>query len=133
LADSGAEWDFDPAKQLELAALSRASGGGERVDLASIWSAPRTPEFSDVRQWILPLLLVIFLTETLFTRLGWKLPEPALCMERLPSLPRFHRREKRPHPPSADVAESKLPVASPPPPESDNTRRNRFRRAKRGR
>ena len=69
-AASGAEWEMDPARIAELAAVSHASQGTERIDLSSIWKAPRRAEFDDVRRWLLPAVLILLLLETLLTRLG---------------------------------------------------------------
>ena len=41
----------------KLAALSRISGGEERLDLTQVWDAPRRPAFRDLR----PILLVVLL------------------------------------------------------------------------
>lgn len=140
VADSGVEWDLDPAKRVELAALSKSSGGAERLDLASIWSAPRPPEFGDVRYWIPPLLLVLFLAETLLTRLGWQLHfewtrglrhplrVPPIGPRKIPP-----RREGTPRRPETLKSKPDATGATTPtPPERDTTRRDRFRRAKSG-
>lgn len=133
-AEAGAEWDFDPAKQSALKALSQASGGRERLDLSSIWSAPRPPEYGEVRYWILPIVLVLFLLETLLTRLG----------RTLPNLGRFHPSlatffpsrpiEKKVKPVGKDLPEAPEPKTPQPKesPSAENVaRRNRFQKAKR--
>lgn len=78
VAGSNAEWSFDRARLLELESVARASGGTERVDLAKIWLAPRRPAFRDLRPWLLVALLVLFVADALFARLGWRgqLPGP---------------------------------------------------------
>jgi uncharacterized membrane protein len=72
MAGSNAEWTFDPARLTELLALSRASGGVERIDLTGIWKAPRREEFADLRPWLLTALLVLFVLDAWLSRLGWK-------------------------------------------------------------
>ncbi len=69
-AGSNLEWNFDPARILELKSVARATGGVERLDLAKIWDAPRRPEFYDPRNILLTLLLTAFLLDALTVRLG---------------------------------------------------------------
>lgn len=76
MAGSNAEWTFDPERLAELAAVSRASGGVERVDLGSIWKAPRRAEYGDLRPWLLLALLLLFLADALLTRLGFTFKNP---------------------------------------------------------
>jgi hypothetical protein len=71
MAGSSAEWTFDPARIAELEELARASGGVERVDLSSIWQAPRRSEFRPLRPWLLIALLVLFVGDAYLTRMGW--------------------------------------------------------------
>lgn len=66
------EWRFDRARIAELQAVAQASGGGAVTDLSKVWQAPRQPEFSGVRAWLLGALLILFLAEVLATRLGWR-------------------------------------------------------------
>ncbi len=133
-AGLGAEWAMDPAKRAELVALAHASGGMERGDLASVWNAPRRAEFADLRQWILPTLLLLFLLESLLARLGGtvKLPDPG-------SLASAALKKARPTRKTAPIAEAiAVPVPEPPKEEEPKPevpatdRRDRFRRAKRG-
>ena len=70
MAGSSAEWTFDPERLAELASVSRESGGVERVDLTSIWQAPRQPEYRALSPWALTALLVLFLADALLMRLG---------------------------------------------------------------
>jgi hypothetical protein len=139
-ANSGAEWDFDPAKPAALKALATASGGEERLELASVWKAPRPPEYGDVRQYLLPLLLALFVLEVLLTRIGWTLPALAWSVGQKKAASAEAKPEKIRRVKSASTASkaeepaAKPPVAPPkePQPEADNSRRDRFRRAKRG-
>ena len=71
VAGSSAEWANDRARLVELEAVSRGSGGAERVDLTKVWDAPRKSAFRDVRPWLLVALLVLFVTDALLERLGW--------------------------------------------------------------
>ncbi len=130
-AGSGAEWELDPARPAQLAAVARASGGVERVDLSTVWSAPRRAEFDDVRRWILPGLLLLFLAEALLFRIGrgsWKsekeLGGPMLKKVAVPA------RKSKEEPPASRQAPPPPPAA--PVPEITASRRERFRRAKRG-
>jgi len=70
VAGSSLEWNFDPARLLELQSVARATGGVERIDLAGIWQAPRRAEFYDPRNILLALLLAVFVLDALATRLG---------------------------------------------------------------
>lgn len=70
MAGSNIEWTLDPARLSELQAISHASGGVERVDLSSVWQAPRRAEFRDIRSWLLVALALLFVTDALLTRLG---------------------------------------------------------------
>lgn len=72
MAGSDAEWTFEPARLNELLALSHESGGVERVDLSSVWKAPRREEFADLRPWLLTGLLVLFVLDAWLARLGWQ-------------------------------------------------------------
>ncbi|XHR26686.1 MAG: VWA domain-containing protein [Chthoniobacteraceae bacterium] len=130
-ASSGAEWELDPAKRMALAALARESGGVERLDLGSIWTAPRPPEYGDVGYWIPPLALLLFLIETLLTRLGWKWRTlQAVEPIHLPSFPNI--RFGGPKEPKTSSLVEPLPEQKEMEADSvqDQTRRDRFRRAK---
>jgi hypothetical protein len=65
------EWTFDRARRDELSAVSIRSGGGPRVDLSAVWTAPRPPALRSLRGWLIPLLLVVMLLEALQTQTGW--------------------------------------------------------------
>ncbi len=70
-----AEWAFDPLRQEELRQTAAASGGRELLDLAQAWQSPPVVQFTDLRPWLLPLLLLLFLADALVTRLGWTFAE----------------------------------------------------------
>ena len=132
-AGTNPEWTFDRQRVAELQNVARRSGGGERIDLSKVWQAPRQPEFSDVRAWLLVALLVAFVAEALCTRLGWRMPD----RWRVPgwiSVPRVRHTRPVPAAPAATV------VAPPPPAapvaavnEQGDARADRFRKAKAGR
>ena len=65
------EWTFDPLRQEELRQTAAASGGRELRDLAAAWQSPPLEQFTDLRPWILPVLLLLLLADALVTRLGW--------------------------------------------------------------
>jgi uncharacterized membrane protein len=73
VAGSNPEWTRDPHRLEELEALSHATGGEQRLDLASIWHAPRASGMTPLRKYVLILLLLVMLAEFLQTRLGWRL------------------------------------------------------------
>ncbi|MGH8046367.1 MAG: hypothetical protein ACREKL_03905, partial [Chthoniobacterales bacterium] len=130
------EWSLDRERVRELEAVSRVSGGVERVDLSGIWQAPRRQEYRDIRPWLLVALLIVFLADVLVTRVGWRMPE--LALPRFGKIPRIKVRV----PGAAKKQAAAKPVAPPvpatiaskPPAESPDseTRGSRFRRAKRG-
>ena len=68
-----AEWSYDPARLEELRRLSANSGGRERLDLASVWSAPRPIDWRSIRRPLLMAWLGLLLTEAALTRLGFSL------------------------------------------------------------
>lgn len=145
-ADSGPEWQFDHERLDELRRLSAASGGEERLDLASVWQAPVRRTFRDLRAPLCILLAILFLIDALLDRLGGQ--RPVFTRLRKPGgLPRprksaKHRRRKpaTASPPSADAAmptgentaitaPESPPTAVPPVPAAE-TRRTLFDKAK---
>ncbi|MEI8234369.1 MAG: VWA domain-containing protein [Verrucomicrobiota bacterium] len=132
-AGAGAEWAFDPAQPAALAAVARASGGVERLELTGIWNAPRPPRYGDVRHWILPLLLLLFLAETLRTRLGVPLRWGGWFsgITGAYRTPAALRVKAFPAPPRAEAREGASSQPAPPPQPETPSRRERFRRAKR--
>lgn len=133
VAGSDSEWRFDPERVEDLKETSRASGGGELLDLSKAWKKPPAPAEEPARSPILVALLGLFLIEALVTRSGWKLPHfvPAFVFA------------KRAAPAPAKVAstpETKIEAATAPAPSESaaqapseaESRRGRFRRAKKG-
>jgi hypothetical protein len=72
VAGSSVEWTRDPARLQELRAVSKASGGQERLDLTTIWQAPRREEFRSLRPPLLIVFLVLLVADSLLTRLGYR-------------------------------------------------------------
>lgn len=129
------EWTLDRERVVELQNVSRLSGGEERVDLSKVWQAPRREAFRDLRPWLLGVLLLAFLADALFTRLGWRIPEFA----KMPQLVKL-QKPKRPAVPIATIPTPTAPVivVESSPPSVDHAasgaaaRGERFKRAKRG-
>ena len=71
LAGSNIEWSFDRARLTELRDLSKSTGGVERLDLSKVWNAPRRVAWRDLRIWLIPLAMLIFLFDCTATRMGW--------------------------------------------------------------
>lgn len=65
-----AEWNFDAERVAELRELSQRSGGRDRLDLASIWDAPRDERQRQIRPWLVTALLVALLLDAILTRLN---------------------------------------------------------------
>ncbi len=65
------EWEMDPSRVETLRNLSIASGGTERLDLPSVWSAPRRASWVDISQPLLVAFLLTLLLEVLQTRTGF--------------------------------------------------------------
>ncbi len=121
------EWAFDRTRIAELRNLARLSDGKERLDLSGIWQAPRQPAFRDLRTWLIPLLLGLFLLDVLLTRLGGQLPVPGRRRSQRDPTPGGQTPGRhRPFPAPAPEE----PVPAPPDPAPD-TRRKRFILAKR--
>ena len=71
-AGKGVEWQFRREAPAELRALSAASGGRERLDLATSWEAPTVQrQFADLRSWVLAAVLVGIVADALLTRVGF--------------------------------------------------------------
>ncbi len=138
VVSSGAEWRFKKERLAELRETARASGGGELTDLAKAWRGPTDPGFEPI---FLPLAVAaffLFLLEALITRSGWRPPSIDLAT--------FAGRRQRSAPDLASVAPaidsasvapapdgiSPSPAASTPPAVGADTRKSRFRRAKKG-
>ncbi len=121
------EWNLDRERVRELEAVSRLSGGAERVDLGTVWEASRREEYRDVRPWLLAVLLVVVLLDALVTRIGWRLPELAAPKFRLPE-----RGIRRPAVARNPASVPEIEPREPAPPAASDERRGRFQRAKRG-
>ncbi len=67
-ASGSAEWAFDREALRELRQLAARSGGGERLDLAKIWAAPRRVELRSLRLWWLAALAVVLVAEAAVSR-----------------------------------------------------------------
>jgi hypothetical protein len=63
------EWSFDPERVQELRQLSLRSGGVERLNLASIWGAPRAVNQRKIRAGLLVAWLVLLLIDAALTQL----------------------------------------------------------------
>lgn len=72
LAGSNIEWSVPPAREAQLRALSRASGGSERIDFAKAWESPRRAAWRPLRNSLLIAALAVFLFDALATRMGWR-------------------------------------------------------------
>lgn len=121
----GAEWRFDPAMPLALQQLSQSSGGVNRIDLASIWQAPRSVTLRGIRVPLLWTALMLLLVEAAWTRLQGQRIQIDLRRpghSRKPAI-----RAQMPAPPVA-VPEA---VAPSPPPDPAGTRRAVFAQARR--
>lgn len=134
-----AEWNFDRSRLTELRQAAAKTGGEERIDLSTIWKAPRLREFSDIRPLGLILWLGLFLFEALATRLGWERPTTHRAKPRPVAVPRVEptptARTEQPRP-AAPLAER--PLQHPPPKpaateeqRAQESRRSVFDRAKR--
>lgn len=62
------EWQQAPTALRTLREISRSSGGREIAELRDAWQVPDLPNFQSLRRWILPLLLLMFLSEVALTR-----------------------------------------------------------------
>jgi hypothetical protein len=132
ISGTNPEWMLDRERRSELQAVSQASGGVERVDLAKIWKAPRREEFSDLRPWLITALLLVFVADALLTRLGWKVRK--LPKMQGPKLPRWRTKErsvKDASAPRVQPVESGPVAPVEPGPDAADARRKRFRQAKR--
>ncbi len=71
-AGTNPEWTLDPRRRDDLRAVSRATGGAERDDLAAVWRAPRPRAWRGLHRELLTLLLAAILGEALATQAGWQ-------------------------------------------------------------
>lgn len=134
VAGADSEWQFDEERIAELRETSRASGGGELLDLTKAWREPPDPGEEPIRTPLLLAVLILFLFEAFVTRTGWRLPRfdaSRLLAKRLRSSRPEVARTLIPSSASPDPDPSpSLPV--PPPVPGHDSRKSRFKRAKRG-
>jgi uncharacterized membrane protein len=130
-AAANPEWRWEPGRLRELRALSSASGGRERVDLAGVWESPPRLASRDWRGGWLVLLILLFLVDALLTRLGgqrltWAVPQRPRRVAAAPKAP------NRPAP-VEPAAPEPSPVSAPPEPDPAAARRRLFEQARRRR
>lgn len=134
-AGGDAEWRPERSRVEDLRAASARTGGEERLDLASIWSAPRIPVWFDLRPWGLVASLLLFLLEAAVTRLGLSLRRArggtVTDAPRAAPAVRSSRPVTPKNMPAPDAPERtrQQPVA---PPSPSSSRRSVFNRAKKG-
>lgn len=144
IAGASAEWAFDEARVRELRQASFASGGRELLDLSQAWRSPQVPRFTDLRDWLLAVALLLMLFEAFVTRTGWKLPVLVRAPARAKKKPAreeatkatdYLARLKRATPtsPTSKQPDKQEPASQPSPasPAPEPDRRSRFDRAKR--
>jgi hypothetical protein len=131
---SGAEWRFEKERLAELRETATASGGGELVDLAKAWRRPSNPGLEPIFLPLVAAALVLFLLEALITRTGWRLPrfDFSRWLSRRPRLVRAAPASPTAAPGPEPVAPPAPVAPSAPAPEEGDTRKSRFRRAKKG-
>jgi hypothetical protein len=132
IAGADSEWQFDDERVAELRETSRASGGEELLDLAKAWREPPEPGEEPIRTPLVLVILLLFLFEAFVTRTGWSLPrlEASRIFARQPRSPRPVAATASITPPSSP---DPSPAVPPPTPEPDReSRKSRFKRAKRG-
>jgi len=136
---SSVEWSFEPERLAELRAVSAESGGRELLDLSKAWLRPPYIHEASLRLPLAIALVVLVLSEALFTRTGWKLPVPSLPTGwTRGAAPRTARRPKKVK--ESKAAEPLAPVETEPtaptpggptmPPLEATDRTSRFQRAK---
>lgn len=108
------EWDFSPARIQELRTLSQATGGEERLQLSSVWDAPRTESLRGFDLYLLIALLGLALADFLHTRMGfkWALIEFGPSPSRPASPQRTRRR------PASKLPDPEKAFSTPIPPEA---------------
>ncbi len=67
-ASGTAEWSFDREAPRELRQLAQRSGGGERLELAAVWDAPRRIEARSLRLWWIVALVAVLVAEAAVAR-----------------------------------------------------------------
>lgn len=136
-AAAGVEWEVNPQRPQELASVSRLSGGSERGDLTTVWSAPRPENYFPLQPWLLGGVLGLFLLDALMVRLGTTggfkiaaMPRLSMMSKHVPERARASVKET----PIAAGAKADEPDQKKPPETAaaGSDRQQRFRRAKRG-
>ncbi len=92
IVGSRTEWAFEEERIEELEQTSIQSGGNELLDLKDAWKRPKRKVMADIRLPLLLALLLAVLLDALITRTGWRLPEFALAARAAGS--RAKRREQ---------------------------------------
>ncbi len=125
---SDEEWQFDEERVAELREVSRASGGEEILDLGRAWRRPPAPAEESIRTPLLVAVFLLFLLEALATRTGWRPPR----FDGPGRIARRFARPSSPQAPAAPLGPAPPEEAEVPPPATDGeSRRSRFRQAKR--
>ncbi len=135
-AGLNAEWTFDRTRIEELQEVAQGSGGTERLELSTIWEAPRRTAFRDLRPWFYIALLVLVLFDALVTRMGWRLPElrwaPVPAARRAKAGRPVRQQTKQPEPEGTTTPSEPVVTQAEESTEEDaEQRKSKFRRAKR--
>ncbi len=69
LVHNDVEWDFSPSRRFDYKNLINKTGGVERVDLASIWKAPRQNHQIPLNDWLWCLWIILFLWDAYQSRI----------------------------------------------------------------
>jgi Mg-chelatase subunit ChlD len=109
-----------------LRQIAAATGGRERIDLASVWDeVPRSAKTLDLRPWCFLLAVLVLLLEVAQRRLAWLdadfIARFFANAPRLPGikLPEYRRRRPAAGKPIHVEPESVLPETPPPPPSPE--------------
>ncbi|MEM0898190.1 MAG: hypothetical protein AAGJ79_15040, partial [Verrucomicrobiota bacterium] len=150
LVGTQTEWSFDPERVADLRETSRLSGGRELVKFDDAWTRPPHQLKADLQLELVLFLFLLFLVEALVTRTGWRLPAFELAGWRARTKVYGQRRkaerdarkaaenlaQSKESPEAAKTAIEATPdskdLAARPQKVSEEDRRSRFARAKRG-
>jgi len=134
------EWELDDARIEELRAVSRQSGGEERVNLSEAWRQPERRTMGSIQPWLLIAALGMVLADALATRLGWTWRHPSAAFRpRKPTARRgssgaYRATPGGDEPPAKEAGPTVAPSTTPAEADGDPDgarRRSRFDRAKR--
>jgi|GEM_PF-2375339 len=135
----GAEWRFEKERLAELRETAVASGGGEITDLAKAWRRATDPRVEPIFLPLPAAAFFLFLLEALITRNGWPLPSielPTSAARRQRSAPDLAggapEIDSAPIAPAPDDTSPPSAGSTPPVPGGGDTRKSRFRHAKKG-